>query len=216
MTSPRHSVNSAIAQWRPVTVLGQPFTYCNFWGDAMANVKSSSISTQIRHLIDRSVSVLVQPHFYFTSDSDRLDFSEGARYVAVMGFLAGLIGVLTSGAFVSGGGGAGMLLTLALSPVVAVIASFVFAALIQIMGYLGGGTGDYGDSYSVSAAASALAPVTAVFNLLPGIGTLIGLVWGWWVVAHGVSAILGITQQRAKMIVSVFYGVVALLGFFGA
>jgi hypothetical protein len=109
-----------------------------------------------------------------------------------------------------------MLLTLALSPVVAVIASFVFAALIQIMGYLGGGTGDYGDSYSVSAAASALAPVTAVFNLLPGIGTLIGLVWGWWVVAHGVSAMLGITQQRAKMIVSVFYGVVALLGFFGA
>jgi hypothetical protein len=182
----------------------------------MANVKSSSISTQIRHLIDRSVSVLVQPHFYFTSDSDRLDFSERARYVAVMGFLAGVIGVLTSGAFVSGGGGAGMLLTLALSPVVAVIASFVFAALIQIMGYLGGGTGDYGDSYSVSAAASALAPVTAVFNLLPGIGTLIGLVWGWWVVAHGVSAMLGITQQRAKMIVSVFYGVVALLGFFGA
>lgn len=216
MTSPRHSVNSAIAQWRPVTVLGQPFTYCNFWGDAMANVKSSSISTQIRHLIDRSVSVLVQPHFYFTSDSDRLDFSEGARYVAAMGFLAGLIGVLTSGALVSGGGGAGMLLTLALSPVVAVIASFVFAALIQIMGYLGGGTGDYGDSYSVSAAASALAPVTAVFNLLPGIGTLIGLVWGWWVVAHGVSAMLGITQQRAKMIVGVFYGVVALLEFFSA
>ena len=214
MTSPRHSVNSAIVQRRPLTVPEQPFTHCNFWGDAMADVESSSISTQIRHLIDRSVSVLVQPHFYFSSDSDRLDFSEGARYVAVMGVLAGVIGVLTSGAFVSGGGGAGILLTLILSPVVAVIASFVFAALIQIMGYLGGGAGDYSDSYSVSAAASALAPVTAVFNLLPGIGTLIGLLWGWWIVSRGVSAIHGMTQQRTNIVVGLFYGAVGFLRLF--
>jgi len=180
----------------------------------MSNQISTPLSRQVRHLLDRTVSILVQPHFYFSMVDEGLDFSEGARYVAIMGVISSLLGLMVQGSIFTSGSGIGVLLALVLAPIIAVIASFILAGLIHLVCSLSGTTADFGDSYGISAASAALAPLSIFLNVIPGIGALIGLIWGWWIVSEGGHAVLGMPQKRARVLFGIMYGAFAISGLF--
>ena len=224
MTSPSLPVNSgASSEGAPGSVLriddlsstlGGNRVYKTGKSGIMNSQTPSSMSDHVRRFLDRSVSILVQPYLYFSIDDEGLDFSEGARYVAIMGILASLLGLLVEGSVITGGSGIGVLLALAIAPVIAVIASFILAGLIHLVCSLSGTTANFADSYSISAASAALAPLSVFLNLIPVIGPMIGLIWGWWIVSEGGRAVHRLPKKRARLLFGMMYGAFAVSGLF--
>jgi len=224
MTSPSLRVNSgASTEGAPLSALhidelsstlGSNRVYQTGKSGIMNSQTPSSMSNHVRRILDRSVSILVQPYLYFSMDDEGLDFSEGARYVAIMGILASLLGLLVGGSVFTGGSGMGVLLTLAIAPVVAVIASFILAGLIHLVCSLSGTRADFGDSYGISAASAVLAPLSVFLNVIPVIGPIIGLIWGWWIVSEGGRAVHRLSKERARLLFGMMYGAFALSGLF--
>ena len=224
MTSPSLPVNSGTGtQCASISIGGIGDLSRTFGGNPvyetgtsgiMNSQTPSSMSDQVRRILDRSVSILVQPYLYFSMDDEGLDFSEGARYVAIMGILASLLGLLVGGSVFTGGSGMGVLLTLAIAPVVAVIASFILAGLIHLVCSLSGTRADFGDSYGISAASAVLAPLSVFLNVIPVIGSVIGLIWGWWIVSEGGRAVHRLSKERARLLFGMMYGAFAVSGLF--
>lgn len=224
MTSPSLRVNSgASTEGAPESALhideldstlGSNRVYETGKSGIMNSQTPSSMSDHVRRFLDRSVSILVQPYLYFSMDDEGLDFSEGAGYVAIMGILASLLGLLVEGSLITGGSGIGVLLTLVIAPVIAVIASFILAGLIHLVCSLAGTTADFGDSYGIGAASAALAPLSVFLNVIPVVGPIIGLIWGWWIVSEGGRAVHGLSKERARLLFGIMYGAFAVSGLF--
>jgi hypothetical protein len=51
-------------------------------------------------------------------------------------------------------------------------------------------------------------------NVIPVIGSVIGLIWGWWIVSEGGRAIHGLSKERARLHFGMMYGAFALSGLF--
>lgn len=172
---------------------------------------------QFHHVLDRTASILVQPQWYFSDDTDALDFGDGATYVTLLSTTGAVLAmVLGGGLFSMGGTGLlGSLFVLALTPVIAIVMAFIAAGIIHlVVGFLGCRQ-DFGTSFSIAAASAALYPVTVLTGMIPVIGPLIGLVWSWWLVSEGVVGAHHIDRGSARICFGILYGLLGLISLLG-
>ena len=161
-----------------------------------------------RTTLDRSVAILLQPHFYFTCDDDFMDFGDGSIYVAMMAELGALLAVImgnTSGLNAS----LGLVPTLLISPVIAVVATFIMAGIIQVLCRSLGSTSHFGDSFHISASAAVFIPINQLFDALPLLILSMGCTW--WVVSRGVIYLHNIDNRKAEIAFALLYAVLFIL-----
>ena len=155
-----------------------------------------------RTTLDRSAAILLQPHFYFTCDDDFMDFGDGSIYVAMMAVLGALLaGIMgnTSGLSAS----LGLVPTLIISPVIAVVAVFIMAGIIQVLCRSLGSTGHFGDSFHISASAAVFIPISQLLSALPLL--ILSMGWTWWVVSRGVIYLHHVEPRKAEIAFALLY-----------
>ncbi len=155
-----------------------------------------------RTTLDRSAAILLQPHFYFTCDDDFMDFGDGSIYVAMMAVLGALLaGIMgnTSGLSAS----LGLVPTLIISPVIAVVAAFIMAGIIQVLCRSLGSTRHFGDSFHISASAAVFIPISQLLSALPLL--ILSMGWTWWVVSRGVIYLHHVEPRKAEIAFALLY-----------
>ena len=165
----------------------------------------------VAQIIDRTVSVLAQPQWYFTSDDDALDFADGAVYAATMGIIGALLGLIFSGALFEGNGFLNVIIAAVAGPVGAIIGAFIGAGIIYAVCKFLDSRKDFESSFSISAAAAALYPVNAVLGFVPVAGPLIALAWSWWIVTEGAAGVHNIDRGSLRISFGAIYLALALL-----
>jgi hypothetical protein len=155
-----------------------------------------------RTTLDRSAAILLQPHFYFTCDDDFMDFGDGSIYVAMMAVLGALLaGIMgnTSGL----GASLGLVPTLIIGPVIAVVAAFIMAGIIQVLCRSLGSTSHFGDSFHISASAAVFIPISQLLSALPLL--ILSMGWTWWVVSRGVIYLHHVEPRKAEIAFALLY-----------
>ena len=162
---------------------------------------------QTRIFLDQCAGILCQPHLYFESAADRLDFSDGTVFVLIMAVLQAVLASLGIGAsaYIPSFGG------LLLAPLAAIVATFIGAAIILLLCKGLRGAGDFGDAFSIAAASSAMLPVGQLLIALPVFGQLLAIAWTWFIVSRGAIHVFKVPTQTASVAFALVYVVVLLL-----
>ncbi len=134
-------------------------------------------------VLDDAVQVITKPADFYRGMPRSGGYPEPLIFVVVMAVVTGLL--LTAYALFGGGRLGGMSLGLAsviLMPVMAAIGSFIAAAILFVIWKLMGSERSFETAYRCTAYASAVYPISAVLSIIPYIGTLVGVVWGTYLI----------------------------------
>lgn len=177
------------------------------WNGTLDRNYSGQAVMQTRIFLDQCAGILCQPHLYFESAADRLDFSDGAVFVLIMAALQAALSGLGIGASAYTASLGGLLLT----PLAALVATFIGAAIILLLSKGLSGVGDFGDAFSIAAASSAMLPVGQLLTTLPVIGQVLAIAWAWFIVSRGAIHVFKVPPQTASAAFAVVYAVLLLL-----
>lgn len=166
------------------------------------------LAVNIRTIIDRSVAILVQPQYYFSSDEDVMDFGDGAVYAALMAALGGLIAAVVTGTG-EAAGLTSLVMIIAITPVITVLSVFIMAGIIFLLCQRLGGRGDYSDSFHVAASATALIPISQLLAPFPLL--IVTMAWGWWIVSRGAIHIHKVQPGKAETAFAALYAGLTLI-----
>ena len=107
-----------------------------------------------------------------------------------------------------GGMGVGIL-SLIVIPIVSVIGSFIIAAIVFVIWKLLGSDENYETAYRCIAYAAAIWPIVGVVNLIPYVGTIVGIVWGMYLMVVASTEVHG-RQRDAVYLVFGILGAILL------
>lgn len=163
-------------------------------------------------LIEDAKLVITDPvGFYRNMPSDG-GLQRPLLFVIVMAVLLALISTVMS---IFGWGPLGAVAigigSLILLPIAAVIGSFIGAAILYVIWTLMGSEQDYRTAYRCVAYTGAIFPITGVLGVIPYIGSIIGIVWGMFLLAIASIEVHGRTQQLSYRVFGIL-GVIMILG----
>lgn len=156
-------------------------------------------------------SVITDPVGFYRAMAVSGGYAEPAIFVIVMGLVTGvMIAVLSLIGFGAAGGVAVGFAAIIMMPVMAVIGSFIAAAIMFVIWKLMGSEHNYEAAYRSVAHATAIYPIMAIVGLVPYIGTVIGVVWGFYLMYCASTEVHKIAQGKAKVVLGII-GVLVLL-----
>ncbi len=138
--------------------------------------------------------------FYRTMPRDG-GYAQPLIFIAVMAVFTGIMMAIFS--LFGGGmlGGISMgLASVIFIPVMMIIGYSIAAAILFVIWKLMGSTQNYQTAFRCQAFASAILLVTALFSLIPYLGTLASIAWGTWLVINASVEVHGITRQKAMVV----------------
>ena len=155
-------------------------------------------------VIEDAKRVILDPMSFYRDMSRSGGYAEPAIFVAVMAVVLGLI--MTVFALF----GAGHLGAIAVSigsviimPIMAVIGSFIGALIMFVIWKLMGSTQNYEAAYRSVAFASAIYPVMGVLSVVPYIGTIVGVLWGFYLMYAASIEVHGIKKETARIAIGI-------------
>lgn len=158
----------------------------------------------LQNVIADAKAVLTDPAAFYKSMPTQGGFAEPAIYVAVMGVAIGLLMAFFS---LFGADRIGTMQAsfgaLFVMPFMAVIGSFIGALVMFVIWKLMGSDADYETSYRCIAYATAIYPVMGVLGLIPYLGTLVGVLWGMYLMYCATLHVHKIEEQKAKMVIGI-------------
>ena len=131
---------------------------------------------------------------------------------AVIGFVLSAIGIVKFNAVVGGAVTIGMVIFI---PIIAVIGSFIAAAIMFVIWKLMGSEKDYETAYRCIAYSSAIAPVIAVISLIPYLANLIKALWGGFLIYTASTEVHKIKNQTAMIVIGILTALNVLVSFGG-
>jgi len=157
-------------------------------------------------------AVLTQPVAFYRNMATSGGFAEPAIFVAVMGAISGLlIAILSLIGFGVAGAVAAGLAAIVVVPVFTVIGSFIGGGIMFILWKLMGTEKDFEAAYRSVAHASALYPVNALLGMVPYLGTIVGILWGIYLMYCATTQVHKIDEGKAKVVLGI---IAALVLFF--
>lgn len=160
-------------------------------------------------VINDALAVIRQPVEYYRSMPKSGGFAEPLIFVVVMAVAAAIIFSVFS---LFGGGrfAAAGIASLIFIPVMMLIWSFISAGIMFIIWKLMGSTENYETAYRCVASATAIFPITAVLSLIPYIGSIIGVVWGMYLMVIASVEVHGRERQTALIVFGIL-GFIAVI-----
>lgn len=149
-------------------------------------------------------AVITDPVGFYRGMATSGGFAEPAIFVIVMGLVMGvLIAVFTLIGFGPVGAMAAGFAAIIFMPIGAVIGSFIGAAIMFVVWKLMGSERNFEAAYRSVAHATAIYPVMAVLGLIPYLGTVIGVVWGVYLMYCASTQVHKIEAGRAKIVLGI-------------
>ena len=137
-------------------------------------------------------------------------------FVVCMAVVMALISAVTSmfGLGMAGAAGVGIV-AIILMPIVAVIGSFIGAAIMFVIWKLIGSDKDFEAAYRCVAYFFAIAPVVAIISIIPYVGTLIRALWSGLLMYAASKNAMGVKEQTAKIAIGILTAILVIGGING-
>lgn len=165
----------------------------NFWGS----------------LKEAVIRIVVDPAGYFREMERSGGYADPFIFAVCMGLVAGIIHAVVG---LVGFGGVQASVTaissLIIVPLITGILTFIFAGVLFVVWKLMGSGESYEVSFRCAAYSLAISPITAVLNLVPYIGPIVGLAWMTYILVAASTEVHGIQPKIAWI---VFGAICALL-----
>jgi len=144
---------------------------------------------------DQALQVITKPADFYRTLPPMGGLRDPILFVLVVSILSGAIRAATmlTTSFAASIG------TLVMTPVFALLGSFISAALIWLIWILLGTTYGYQTAYRCTAYASAIVPITTVLSFIPYVGGLIGVAWGMYLMFVASVEVHKIPRQKAAI-----------------
>src|SRR5690606_10985619 len=161
----------------------------------------------INKVIADAKMVITNPAGYYQAMAKSGGYPEPLIFIVVMAVAMGIISAVLSlfsspvGMMAAGFG------AIIIMPIGAVIGSFIGAAILFVIWKLMGSEENYETAYRCLAAATAIYPIMALLAIIPYIGTIVGVVWGSYLMIEASVAVHGRERKTATIV----FGVLALL-----
>jgi len=163
---------------------------------------------RLNTIIDDAGRMLKDPAGFYRALEKTGGFVDPLIYVVVMAAGTGLIFAVLSllGAGMTGAIAIG-LGAVVIFPIVAVIGSFIAAAILFLIWKLLGSNESYETAYRCVAYATVVYPVSAVLGLIPYLGAMVGVVWGMYLMTAATTEVHRLTRKTAYIV----FGVLGVL-----
>jgi hypothetical protein len=158
-----------------------------------------------------ALRVITKPTDFFRTMPKSGGFLEPLVFAVSMGVIAGIIQAIWR--FLGFGFGSGMgpsLYPIIVMVIAAAIGSFVGAAVLFVIWKLMGSTENYETSYRCMAYFMALAPITAIFSVIPYAGTVINMAIFVFYIVIASTNVHNIAAKKAWLVFGIIGVVLAL------
>ena len=166
----------------------------------------------LNKVIEDAKAVLTDPAGFYRSMPVAGGFAEPAIFVAVMG---AAIGVLMTIVAIFGGHGLGAMAvgfgSFIMMPIMAVIGSFIGALVMFVIWKLMGSDYDYETAYRCVAYASAIYPIMGVLGVIPYVGTIVGVLWGMFLMYNATVETHKIKAETARLVIGVLAAIMLFM-----
>lgn len=139
-------------------------------------------------------------------------FGDPIFFVVVMAAISAVLGAVLS---IFGAGFAptlgGAALSILLMPIFAAVLGFVGAGVLFAVWRMIGSRESYETAYRCGAYSMAIAPITTVLGIIPYLGTLIAIGWGFYLMVVASEHVHKLAPQTARIAFGVLFGVFALM-----
>lgn len=136
------------------------------------------IQKEIKSIVPSSIEIVTKPDAFFSRMGKTGGFLQPLLFMVILGTVSAIISWFLS---LLGLGPAGartpLLLTIILVPILIAIFGFISAAILFVIWKIMGSQESYETAYRGMAYTAAILPITAVLNVIPYIGTVVGLLW---------------------------------------
>ncbi len=176
----------------------------------------STGSFNLNTVIETAKTVITNPVGFYRGMAKSGGFAEPIIFLLVMAVASGLVMAVLS--LLGLGPSAGLAIGFAaiiIYPIMALIGSFILAAILFVVWKLMGSPENYETAYRCVAYAAAISPITAVLGLIPYLGILVSVVWGTYLMITASTEVHGRAQQTALIVFGILGGI-ALLWNLGA
>ena len=163
-------------------------------------------------IIPRVIQVITAPVAFFRAMPKSGGFLDPLIFMAVFGTVTSILMVVISLL------GLVMKVSFALAVyniIAVVIGGFIGAGILFLIWKLMGSQESYETAYRCCAYTMAIAPITTLLGLIPFIGTIIGLVWGLYLVVTASVEVHKIAAKTAWLVFGIISAVLALLSISG-
>lgn len=159
---------------------------------------------RLKTILDDAGRMLRDPAGFYRDMEKTGGFAAPLIYVVIMAAGTGLIFAVLSllGAGMTGAIAVGLEAVIVF-PIVAVIGSFIAAAILFLVWNVLGSTASYETGYRCVAYATVVYPVSAVLGLIPYLGSMLGVVWGMYLMTAASTEVHRLKRKTAYIVFAV-------------
>lgn len=156
----------------------------------------------LQSILDDALKVIRNPVGFYRDMAKTGGFADPLIFVVVMAAVTGLLVTILSLLHIGMAGAAGIGIgAVIIFPLMAIIGSFIGAGILFVIWKLMGSNESFEVAYRCVAYAAAIYPVTALLGIIPYLGSVIGVVWGMYLM---IVASIEVHQIKAQTAWTVF------------
>ena len=178
----------------------------------METVGISQQASPVSQIIAIAKAVITDPRGFFRTMPRTGGFVEPLIFVVAMSIATSIVAIplwlIGAGPYATF---PGVIFSFVIAPIMSVVGSFIGAAVLFVIWRLLGSTQSYEVAYRCSAYMNALAPIAVVAAIVPYLGGLALLAWGFFLVVIASEEVHGIESQKARLVFGVIGVIFALM-----
>lgn len=171
-------------------------------------LNTTEVLPMIPDILEKARTVLTAPGDFYRQMPKSGGFLDPMLFLIVMAVVGAVMmvafGFLGLGPMGALGVGIGSMIFM---PIMAVIGSFIGGAIMFVIWKLMGTQEPFEVAYRCVAFASAIYPVTALFGLLPYLGSIVGIAWGFYLMFIATKEVHHLNEKTASMV----FGILGLI-----
>ncbi len=163
-------------------------------------------------ILDNAKRVVFDPVGFYRSMPQSGGFAAPVIFVLVMAIVSGLIIALLTMVGVDPVAGAAIgFAAVVMFPVMAIIGSFIAAAIMFVIWKLMGSERNFETAYRCVAYASGIMPFTTLLAFIPYLGSAVKIIWSFYLMYIASVEVHGIKAQTAMIVFGIVGGLLLLL-----
>lgn len=156
----------------------------------------------LQSILDDALKVIQNPVGFYRNMAKTGGLADPLIFVVVMAAVTGVLVAILSLLHLGMAGAAGIGIgAVIIFPLMAIIGSFIAAGVLFVIWKLMGSNESFEVAYRCVAYAAAIYPVTALLGIIPYLGSVIGVVWGMYLM---IVASIEVHQIKAQTAWTVF------------
>jgi hypothetical protein len=170
-----------------------------------------NMEKKVKGILNTAIKVITNPVGFYREMPKTGGFIEPLIFAVALGLVSGVLTAILS--IFSLGSVTSFMMGLAyiiLYPIMVAIGSFIGAAILFIIWKIMGSQEPYETAYRCMAYAMAISPITVLLQIIPFIGSILGLAWYLYLIVVSSTEVHKIAQKTALLVFGIIFILLAI------